>query len=116
MRRLTVEEVDSTAIRRMGFDGSRGYLYIEFRKGAVWQYKSVAPAVYEELQRASSKGSYFVRNIRGRYEEAELEAADWSSIRMEARERDQEAVSETMQARNRDWLDRLKESRAAVRF
>ena len=34
----------------------------------VYDYRGVPAAVYEELKKAESKGSYFVKNIKDKYE------------------------------------------------
>jgi len=57
--------VDSSAIRAVGYDGQT--LRVEFHSGRVYDHPGVPPAVYHGLMSASSKGSYYSRNIRGRY-------------------------------------------------
>jgi lysyl-tRNA synthetase class 2 len=43
-------------------------LEIEFRSGASYRYLEVPPAVFEEMKKATSKGRFFARFIRGKYE------------------------------------------------
>ncbi len=58
-------EVDSTAIRAVGYDGST--LTVEFHGGRVYDHPRVPHSVYEGLMRATSKGTCYNQHIRGRY-------------------------------------------------
>ncbi len=58
-------KVDSSAIRAVGYDGST--LTVEFHTGRVYDHPRVPHAVYEGLMRATSKGTYYNRHIRGKY-------------------------------------------------
>ncbi len=42
-------------------------LQLQFRKGAIYRYFAVPPAVFEALLAADSKGAYFNRHIRDRF-------------------------------------------------
>jgi hypothetical protein len=66
-RMTTIEwtAVRSRAIAAVGYDGRT--LSIEFTSGRVYDHPNVPPSVYRELMRASSKGSYYNANIRGKY-------------------------------------------------
>jgi hypothetical protein len=57
--------VHSSAIRAVGYDGST--LTVEFHSGRIYDHPNVPDSVYEGLKRASSKGAYYNRHIRGRY-------------------------------------------------
>lgn len=60
--------VDSTNLASAGYDRDSRVLEIEFKSGAVYRYLAVPPEVFENLLRAASKGRFFVREIRGKYE------------------------------------------------
>jgi hypothetical protein len=60
--------VESTTLASVAYDAGRQLLQLEFRDRAVYQYFNVPVAVHEGLLRARSKGSYFNRVIRGRFE------------------------------------------------
>ena len=60
--------VDSTTLRTVGYDAERQLLQIEFKNLSIYQYFDVPTAVYEELMQASSKGAYFNRSIRPRFD------------------------------------------------
>lgn len=59
--------VDSTSLATIAYDADRRILEIGFRDQSVYHYLSVPFEVHEALVSASSKGSYFNRQIRGRY-------------------------------------------------
>ena len=55
----------STNIGEVVFDA--GTLTVTFKNGDQWQYSGVPAEVYAAFQRAPSAGSFFFRQIRGRY-------------------------------------------------
>jgi hypothetical protein len=60
--------VDSTNLSAVGYNRSARVLEVEFRSGAVYRYREVPIEIYRSLADAESKGRYFIRSIRGRYE------------------------------------------------
>jgi len=42
-------------------------LQLQFRRGAVYRYFAVPPAVFQGLIAAESKGAYFNRHLRDRF-------------------------------------------------
>ena len=60
--------VNSTSIAGIGYHARLQVLEIAFRSGAVYRYVGVPPAVFEGLTKAESKGRYFTRQIRNRFE------------------------------------------------
>ena len=60
-------KVESTTLRALAYDGSRGVLQLEFCTRAIYRYYGVPAVVYEALLGAPSKGRYFNRVIRGRF-------------------------------------------------
>ena len=61
----TLIPVESSAIRAVGYDGST--LTVEFHNGRIYDHPHVPYSVYAGLMQAESKGTYYNRNIRGRY-------------------------------------------------
>ena len=59
--------VKSTTLNTVAYDHVAQVLRLEFRSRAVYCYFGVPPGVYQNLLAADSKGSYFNRNIRGRF-------------------------------------------------
>ena len=70
--------VDSTTLRAVGYDAERQLLQIEFHNRSIYQYFEVPGNVYEELMQAPSKGAYFNRSIRPRFDFALVKAASLS--------------------------------------
>jgi KTSC domain len=64
---MNVTAVESTTLAMVAYDDARELLQLEFRSLAIYQYFGVPAAVHTALLRASSKGSYFNRVIRGRF-------------------------------------------------
>ena len=59
--------VDSSLLASAAYDADESVLQLEFRDGAIYRYFAVPPAVYHDLLAADSKGSYFNKQIRGRF-------------------------------------------------
>lgn len=59
--------VESNYLRGVGYDSSNQVLEIEFRRGEIYQYLDVPPAVYTDLMNAPSHGRYFNENIKDIY-------------------------------------------------
>ena len=64
---MNVTAVESTTLATVAYDEVRELLQLEFRSLAIYQYFGVPAAVHAALLRATSKGSYFNRAIRGRF-------------------------------------------------
>ena len=64
---MTTTPLQSTSLAGAGYDPAARLLQIEFRNRAVYLYIGVPGAVYDGLLGASSKGSYFNREIRNRF-------------------------------------------------
>lgn len=67
--------VNSTTLRTVGYDAERQLLQIEFQNRSIYQYFGVPASVYEELLEAPSKGAYFNRSIRPKFDYALVKAA-----------------------------------------
>ena len=64
-----MEQVESTLIKEISYDAATQVLTVVFVNSEdVYEYKGVPASVYEELKNAESKGSYFVKNIKEKYE------------------------------------------------
>jgi len=58
----------STVIAAISYQAGTQVLEITFLSGAVYRYFRVPEEVYQAFKRARSKGKYFNRLIRERYE------------------------------------------------
>ncbi len=62
-----MKEVDSTAIKEVGYNPDTFTLTVTFANGEVYEYMNVPQTVFNELMAAESKGSYFQKNIKDKY-------------------------------------------------
>lgn len=61
--------VSSSVIRSIGYDQVSKTLEVQFKTGAVYQYKRVDSSTYLSLINADSIGNFFNQHIRGVYSE-----------------------------------------------
>ena len=61
------QKVHSSNIVSIGYDESTKILEIEFKQGAVYQYREVSEAIFRNLMMASSHGQYFHSFIKDRF-------------------------------------------------
>jgi lysyl-tRNA synthetase class 2 len=61
----TLIPVESSAIRAIGYAGST--LTVAFHTGRVYDHPNVPWSIFADFLRASSKGAFYNRRIRGRY-------------------------------------------------
>lgn len=66
------QPVESSCLASVGYDATSHTLEVEFRHGGTYQYFLVPCSVYEALMAASSKGSFFVVEIRSRFAYSQL--------------------------------------------
>jgi len=62
----------STAIADIDYDADREKLTVTFVTGRVYEYDDVPPDAADAFQHASSKGAFFNRQIRDRYQFREI--------------------------------------------
>ena len=60
--------VASSNIATVGYDKETQILEIEFHHGAIYKYVNVPEKVYEELMNSPAKGSFFMNEIKGKFE------------------------------------------------
>lgn len=65
-------DVESRAIKSVGYDDDAQTLEIEFRSGRVYAYVNVDRSLYEWLLKVPDKGGLFNRLIRDRFDEKEI--------------------------------------------
>ena len=62
-------EFASAAVSRLEYDGFTRTLHVWFRGGTVrYSYEGVPPIVYRRFCEAASKGLFFQRHVRPRYD------------------------------------------------
>jgi hypothetical protein len=65
--RIPRQQVESTAIAKVGYSKRRHILEVEFVNGAVYRYLDVPVAVYRGLTSSESKARFYDSNVRGHY-------------------------------------------------
>ena len=65
--------VESSNIWQIGYDADEKKLYICFNEGGTYTYDDFPPEMWEEFQKASSKGKFFYKAIKGRYDFSKVE-------------------------------------------
>ncbi|HEV3223882.1 MAG TPA: KTSC domain-containing protein [Puia sp.] len=60
-------EVASSNIDAIGYNTSTETLRVWFLNGQVWDFYSVQADVFESFKDAASTGTYFAKNIKGKY-------------------------------------------------
>ena len=63
MKRIPV--ANSSNIASVGYDPETQTMEVEFTNGNVYQYFDVPQAVYEELMRAESAGTFLNAQVKG---------------------------------------------------
>jgi hypothetical protein len=66
--------VISSHLTAVGYDPSARILEVQFHSGQVYSYQGVTMEEYEALMDAPSIGSYFQREIRGKYRGIKISA------------------------------------------
>jgi len=59
--------VESSCIAKIGYDRETEEVYVEFHDSGVYAYQGVPLGVYEEFERAESKGTFVNEVIKPRY-------------------------------------------------
>ena len=62
-------QVESSLIKEVGYDAATQVLTVTFvDEEGTYEYQKVPESVYKELMAAESKGSFFAKNIKGKFE------------------------------------------------
>ena len=67
-----VETSTSSVITSFCYDEASQILAIAFKNGGIYNYYDVPASVFEEMSGASSKGQFFLENVRDRYRYARI--------------------------------------------
>lgn len=69
-RTVTRLPIDSSNLKSVGYDESRGILAVEFASGAIFHYYQVPLVVFEQMGEAESRGRFYAKEVRGKYHAA----------------------------------------------
>ena len=64
---IKMQDIISSYFKKIGYDNKERILQIEFNNGEIYQYFKVPVFLYEQLQRADSKGKFFIKKIRDNF-------------------------------------------------
>lgn len=64
---MELRDVNSSNLAQVGFDNTTNTLRISFTTGAVYDYFNVDEQVFRHLLQSPSKGRFFHRYIKNRY-------------------------------------------------
>ena len=67
-----IETPGSSNIARYMYDGNQRVLTVKFKSGGVYKYYDVPQVIYDQMGRASSKGQYLARNVKGAFRYARV--------------------------------------------
>lgn len=71
---IPLEPVQSSNIAAVGYDTPNRVLAVQFSNGTLYHFKEVPADVIEAMKGAESKGSFFAKSIRGKYDSEKIEA------------------------------------------
>lgn len=63
-----IETPDSSSLTRFCYDERNKVLVVQFKHGGIYNYYDVPQSVFDEMKVASSKGRFFVDNVREDYD------------------------------------------------
>ncbi|MDD7887886.1 KTSC domain-containing protein [Flavivirga sp. 57AJ16] len=64
------KQIESSILNSMGYDPESEILEIELKKNKqIRQYHNLSKAIWQELKNSHSKGRYFLKHIKGKYDE-----------------------------------------------
>lgn len=65
-------KVSSSNIDKIGYDIASKTLVIDFLSGGRYSYKNVPKMIFDNMLKSQSKGKYFYKNIREKYNFSKL--------------------------------------------
>lgn len=65
---VTMQDVTSSNLKRIGYDGPTKTLFVEFTDGNAYKYSKVPQEKYNALFSAASVGKFFTAEIRSKYQ------------------------------------------------
>ena len=57
----------SVAVKSFDYDADKKILRVEFTNGSIYQYHDLPKSLYQELEKAPSKGQFFNAKIRDKF-------------------------------------------------
>ena len=72
IEKLVMVEVESSNIKAVGYSAEKQFLDVSFKSGSTHRYYGVDVDIHNSLLVARSKGSFFAKHIRGKFESQKL--------------------------------------------
>jgi hypothetical protein len=63
---MTMERVDSTNVKAIGYDPVSRTMRVEFKSGGAYDYPDVQQEAFDDFLNSDSKGRHFHKHIRSR--------------------------------------------------
>ncbi|MCB7129854.1 MAG: KTSC domain-containing protein [Candidatus Brocadiales bacterium] len=73
MPKPEMKSVESSNIWQIGYDAKNTTLYIQFNEGGLYSYADFPTDMWEEFQASDSKGRFFYKAIKGRFDFTKIE-------------------------------------------
>jgi hypothetical protein len=68
MTTAVMEAIVSSNIESAGYDADAETLHVKFKNGGLYKYKSVPVQLYKDFMESESKGKFFFKEIRNKFE------------------------------------------------
>jgi KTSC domain-containing protein len=72
---MKMRPVNSSNVKKVGYDSERRVLRAEFRGGGTYDYSGVPPTAYSEMMDGRSIGSYLHNEVKPRFAQHKVEDA-----------------------------------------
>jgi hypothetical protein len=66
--KIPLTPITSSNLAAIGYHAAKQILGVEFKGGGIFHYAGVGPEVYQQLLEAPSRGSFFAKIIRGKFQ------------------------------------------------
>lgn len=66
--KIALTPITSSNLAAIGYNPHKRILAVEFKSGAIFHFAGISETVYQQLLEAPSRGSYFHKEIRGKFQ------------------------------------------------
>ena len=66
--RIPLEPIASSSLSAIGYNPAKQILAVQFKNGTIFHYAGISLDLAGELGLADSKGSFYAKNIRGKFQ------------------------------------------------
>jgi hypothetical protein len=65
---ITLQPVQSSNLKAVGYDNDSQTMAVQFLNGNIYHYDAVPQSVYDNFMADDSKGSFFSKFVRGKFD------------------------------------------------